>query len=254
MGRRLRRQDASTTTAYIVPTTCSEVFTLMDDIATTLADNPAGVTPLITALTAIRTPLDTPCTLDDVTSLGDKASAAKETANAAVAEQTNLKAAAAEAYNAANEELMAINEAIFNGGGTTIPAGTAAPTFATVYVEPTTGSTFSDGSTFTGSTGSFGTDFTGTGDFTGLTGDFTGSIGSTGDFTGSTGSTGDFTGSTGSTGTGSTGSIGTGSTGSTGTGSTGSTGTGSTGSTGTGSTSTGSTGSTGTGSTGSTGS
>merc|ERR1711936_564089 len=250
---RLRRQDASTTTAYIVPTTCTEVFTLMDDIATTLANNPAGVTPLITALTAIRTPLDTPCSLDDVTSLGDKASAAKETANAAVAEQTNLKAAAAEAYNAANEELMAINEAIFNGGGTTIPAGTAAPTFATVYVEPTTGSTFSDGSTFTGSTGSFGTDFTGTGDFTGLTGDFTGSTGSTEDFTGSTGSTGDFTGSTGSTGdfTGSTGSTGTGSTGSIGTGSTGSTGSTGTGSTG--STGTGSTGSTGTGSTGSTG-
>merc|ERR1711936_1064899 len=244
---RLRRQDASTTTAYIVPTTCTEVFTLMDDIATTLADNPAGVTPLITALTAIRTPLDTPCSLDDVTSLGEKASAAKETANAAVAEQTNLKAAAAEAYNAANEELMAINEAIFNGGGTTIPAGTAAPTFATVYVEPTTGSTFSDGSTFTGSTGSFGTDFTGTGDFTGSTGDFTGSTGSTGEgFTGSTGSTGDFTGSTRSTGdfTGSTGSTGTGPTGSAGTGSTGSTGTGSTGSTGT--TGTGSTGSTGT--------
>merc|ERR1711936_1468026 len=246
---RLRRQDASTTTAYIVPTTCTEVFTLMDDIATTLANNPAGVTPLITALTAIRTPLDTPCSLDDVTSLGDKASAAKETANAAVAEQTNLKAAAAEAYNAANEELMAINEAIFNGGGTTIPAGTAAPTFATVYVEPTTGSTFSDGSTFTGSTGSFGTDFTGTGDFTGSTGDFTGSTGSTGDFTGSTGdftgstgSTEDFTGSTGSTGegfTGSTGSTGdfTGSTGNTGdfTGSTGSTGEGFTGSIGTGS-------------------
>merc|ERR1711936_203643 len=227
MGRRLRRQDASTTTAYIVPTTCTEVFTLMDDIATTLANNPAGVTPLITALTAIDTPLDTPCSSDDVASLGEKASAAKDTANAAVAEQTNLKAAAAEAYNAANEELMAINEAIFNGGGTTIPAGTAAPTFATVYVEPTTGSTFSDGSTFTGSTGSFGTDFTGTGDFTGSTGstgdftgstgDFTGSTGSTEDFTGSTGSTGDFTGSTGSTGdfTGSTGSTGTGSTGST---------------------------------------
>merc|ERR1711936_1452355 len=216
---RLRRQDASTTTAYIVPTTCTEVFTLMDDIATTLADNPAGVTPLITALTAIQTPLATPCSTDDVANLGEKASAAKDTANAAVAEQTNLKAAAADAYNAANEELMAINEAIFNGGGTTIPAGTAAPTFATVYVEPTTGSTFSDGSTFTGSTGSFGTDFTGTGDFTGSTGDFTGSTGdftgstgdftgSTGDFTGSTGSTGDFTGSTGSTGEGFTGSTG----------------------------------------------
>merc|ERR1712233_167170 len=204
--RRFRRQ-ASTTTAYPVPTTCASVLILMDDITTTLSDNPAGVTPLITALFAITTPLAEPCTAEDVSSLESKNDAAKSTAEAAVAEQTNLKAAATDDYNAANEEIISLNEQIANGGGSTIAAGTAAPTVATVYVEPTTGGI---GSTFDGSS-PMGSTFDGSSP--------TGEIGSTGP-TG-TGPTGDI-GSTGPTGTGPTGTGPTG-TGPTGTGPTGET-------------------------------
>merc|ERR1712130_55526 len=202
-GRRFKRQ-ASSTTAYPVPTTCTSVLILMDDITTTLSSNPAGVTPLITALLAITTPLSEPCSADDINSLDSKKDDAKSTAEDAVAKQTNLKAAATEEYNAANEEIMSLNEQISAAGGTTIAAGTAAPTVATMFVEPTTdatGSTFTIDVTFTGSTfdgsspsgstfdgssptgGSSITGSTGTGGFSG-----TGPTGSTGDFTGSTGS------------------------------------------------------------------
>merc|ERR1719500_533676 len=119
-----------------------------------------------------------------------KKDAAKSTAEDAVATQTNLKTAATEDYNTANEEIISLNAQIADGGGSTIAAGTAAPTVATVYVEPTTtGETGSTGSTGTGPTGE------------------TGSTGPTG-----TGPTGE-TGSTGPTGTGSTGPTGTGPTG-----------------------------------------
>merc|ERR1712233_88421 len=186
--RRFRRQ-ASTTTAYPVPTTCATVLILMDDITTTLSDNPAGVTPLITALFAITTPLAEPCTAEDVSSLESKNDAAKSTAEAAVAEQTNLKAAATDDYNAANEEIISLNEQIADGGGSTIAAGTAAPTAATVYVEPTTGGT---GSTFDGSSPM------------GSTFDGSSPMGSTFDGSSPTGEIG----STGPTGTGPTGEIG----------------------------------------------
>merc|ERR1712233_302136 len=186
--RRFRRQ-ASTTTAYPVPTTCASVLILMDDITTTLSDNPAGVTPLITALFAITTPLAEPCTAEDVSSLESKNDAAKSTAEAAVAEQTNLKAAATDDYNAANEEIISLNEQIADGGGSTIAAGTAAPTVATVYVEPTTGGT---GSTFDGSSPM------------GSTFDGSSPMGSTFDGSSPTGEIG----STGPTGTGPTGEIG----------------------------------------------
>merc|ERR1712168_293931 len=126
-SRRFKRQ-ASSTTAYPVPTTCTSVLTLMDDITTTLLSNPAGVTPLITALLAITTPLAEPCSLDDINSLDSKKDDAKSTAEDAVAKQTNLKAAATEKYNAANEEIISLNEQISAAGGTTIAAGTAAPT------------------------------------------------------------------------------------------------------------------------------
>merc|ERR1719500_628012 len=154
----------------------------MDDITTTLADNPAGVTPLITALSAIVT-LAEPCTQDDINSLETKKDAAKSTAEDAVATQTNLKAAATEDYNTANEEIISLNEQIAERpGGSTIAAGTPAPTVATVYIETTTtGETGSTGPTGTGPTGE------------------TGPTGPTG-----TGPTGE-TGSTGPTGTGSTG-------------------------------------------------
>merc|ERR1712130_417925 len=261
-GRRFKRQ-ASTITAYPVPTTCASVFILMDNITTTLSDNPAGVKPLITALRDIVKPLDEPCSDEDLSSLDSKRNAAKSTAEEAVAKQTNIKAAATEDYNAANEEIISLNEQIADGGGSTIAAGTAATTVATMYVEPTTGGT---GSTFDGSS-PMGSTFDGSSP--------TGEIGSTGP-TG-TGPTGE-TGSTGPTGTGPTGETGsmgpdgtgpsgeTGSTGPDGTGPTGETG--STGPTGTGSTGTegptggstvsggptGETGSTGTGLTGETGS
>ena len=83
------KRRASSTTPYPVPTTCASVLTLMDDITHTLANNPAGVTPLITALVEITTPLDTPCTEDDIASLDSKKDAAKSTAEEAVANQIN---------------------------------------------------------------------------------------------------------------------------------------------------------------------
>merc|ERR1712168_80555 len=67
--RRFKRQASSTTTAYPVPTTCASVLTLMDDITDTLTNDPASVTPLITALLAITTPLVAPCSADDFNSL-----------------------------------------------------------------------------------------------------------------------------------------------------------------------------------------
>merc|ERR550532_1999235 len=185
-GRRFKRQ--ATSTAYPVPTTCATVLVLMDDITTTLADNPAGVTPLITALFAIVAPLAEPCTAEDINSLDTKKDAAKSTAESAVATQTNLKAAATEQYNTANEEIISLNAQIADGGGSTIAAGTAAPTVATMYVEPTTtGETGPTGPTGTGPSGETGsTGPTGTGP----TGE-TGSTGPTGTGpTGETGSTG----------------------------------------------------------------
>merc|ERR1712032_901969 len=158
-GRRFKRQATSTTTAYPVPTTCAAVLTLMDDITDTLTNDPAGVTPLITALLAITPPLAPACSADDINSLGSKKDAAKSTADDAVAKQTNLKAAATGDYNTANEEIISLNAQIAEAGGSTIAAGTAAPTVATVFVEPTTdvtGSTFTDDSTFTGSTSTDG--------------------------------------------------------------------------------------------------
>ena len=130
---RFKRQ-ASSITPYPVPTTCASVLTLMDDITDILANNPAGVTPLITTLVTIfTTALETPCTDDDIASLDSKKDAAKSTAEEAVAKQTNIKAAATEDYNAANEEIL-----LQDAGGSTIAAGSAAPTVATMLVEPTT--------------------------------------------------------------------------------------------------------------------
>jgi len=60
--------------------------------------------------------------------LDTKKDAAKSTAEDAVATQTNLKAAATEEYNTANEEIISLNAQIADGGGSTIAAGTAAPT------------------------------------------------------------------------------------------------------------------------------
>jgi hypothetical protein len=111
-GRRFKRQAS---TSYPVPTTCTSVLTLMDDITNTLTNNPASVTPLITALLAIATPLATPCTTDDISSLNSKKDAAKSTADEAVAKQTNLKAAATEKYNTANEEVKSLNAQIADG-------------------------------------------------------------------------------------------------------------------------------------------
>merc|ERR1712032_1160452 len=106
--------------------------TLMDDITDTLKTNPAGVTPLITALSAIEKPLTTPCTDEEVETLTTKRNTAKSTADTAVEEQTKLKAAATEKYNTANDKLIALNKQIAAQGGSTIPAGTAAPTVATM--------------------------------------------------------------------------------------------------------------------------
>ena len=125
-------ETVTSSSAYPVPTTCAAVLTLMDEITDTLKNNPAGVTPLMTALSAIKTPLATPCSADDITTLTTKKNTAKSTADTAVGEQTKLKAAATEKYNTANDKLISLNEQIAAQGGSTIAAGTAAPTVATM--------------------------------------------------------------------------------------------------------------------------
>ena len=128
--------SVSSSSAYPVPTTCTSLLKLMDDITVTLTNNPVNVTPLMDALLAITTPLVTPCSADDINKLSAKKNTAKSTATAAVAKQTNLKAAAIDRYNAANKKLKLINEEIAVQGGSTIAAGTAAPTVATMSTAP----------------------------------------------------------------------------------------------------------------------
>jgi len=82
-----------------------------------LTNNPAGVTPLMTALSAIVTPLAEPCSADDITELTAKKNTAKTTADTAVAEQTKIKTAATEKYDTANEKLTSLNEQIAAQGG-----------------------------------------------------------------------------------------------------------------------------------------
>merc|ERR1711971_230338 len=70
----------SSSSANDVPTTCANLLKLMDEITETLTNNPAGVTPLMTALSAIVTPLAEPCSPDDITQLTTKKNTAKTTA------------------------------------------------------------------------------------------------------------------------------------------------------------------------------
>merc|ERR1712172_427907 len=104
----------------------------MDDITETLTNNPAGVTPLMTALSAIKTPLAEPCSADDITQLTTKKNTAKTTADSAVKEQEKLKAAATEKYKTANDKLISLNEQIAAQGGSAVLAGNAAPTVAAI--------------------------------------------------------------------------------------------------------------------------
>merc|ERR1712192_377791 len=90
--------SVTASSARDVPTTCTSLLKLMDDITETLTNNPAGVTPLMTALSAIKTPLAEPCSADDITQLTTKKNTAKTTADSAVKEQEKLKAAATEKY------------------------------------------------------------------------------------------------------------------------------------------------------------
>merc|ERR1712156_408938 len=155
-SRRLKRQADATTAAYPVPNTCDAAVQLFVDLIDKLTNDPASVGPLVVALTSIVTPLATPCDADAVAGIEEQGESAKSTADNAVAEQTNLKAAATDKYNAANDEINSLNEQIAAQGGSTIAAGTAAPTVATMFVETeTSGSTF-DGSMPTGSTFDFG--------------------------------------------------------------------------------------------------
>merc|ERR1711963_28307 len=183
-SRRLKRQADATTAAYPVPTTCDGVVGLFIDLIDKLTNDPASAGPLVVALNSIVTPLANPCDADALAGIEEKGESAKSTADNAVAEQTNLKAAATDKYNAANDEINSLNEQIAAQGGSTIAAGTAAPTVATMFVETeTSGSTF-DGSMPTGSTfdGSMPTGSTFDGSMpTGSTFDgFTGSTGSAG--------------------------------------------------------------------------
>merc|ERR1712032_952929 len=123
-------ETVTSSSANTVPTTCAGVLTLMDKITDTLKTNPAGVTPLITALSAIEKPLATPCSADEIKTLTTKINTAKSTADTAVREQTKLKAAATEKYNTANDKVISLNEQIAAQGGSTIAAGSAAPTVA----------------------------------------------------------------------------------------------------------------------------
>merc|ERR1712181_163537 len=58
-GVQIDQQSSSSSvtasSARDVPTTCTSLLKLMDDITETLTNNPAGVTPLMTALSAIKT-------------------------------------------------------------------------------------------------------------------------------------------------------------------------------------------------------
>merc|ERR1712156_1013013 len=151
-SRRLKRQADATTAAYPVPNACDGVVQLFVDLIDMLTNDPASVGPLVAALNNIVTPLATPCDADAVAGIEEQGQSAKSTADNAVAEQTNLKAAATDKYNSANDEIKSLNEQIAAQGGSTIAAGTAAPTVATMFVETeTSGSTF-DGSMPTGST------------------------------------------------------------------------------------------------------
>merc|ERR1712107_941597 len=97
-----------------------------------LTNDPASVGPLVVALNSIVTPLATPCDADAVAGIEEQGESAKS--------------------SAANDEINSLNEQIAAQGGSTIAAGTAAPTVATMFVETdTSGSTF-DGSMPTGST------------------------------------------------------------------------------------------------------
>merc|ERR1712156_1187511 len=217
--RRLKRQADATTATYPAPNTCDGVVQLFVDLIDMLTNDPASVGPLVAALNNIVVPLDTPCDADAVAGIEEQGESAKSTADNAVAEQTNLKAAATDKYNAANDEINSLNEQIAAQGGSTIAAGTAAPTVATMFVETeTSGSTF-DGSMPTGSTFDFGkvtfdgsmpTGSTFDGSMpTGSTFDGSMSTGSTFDGSMPTGSTFDgFTGSTGSAGPSTTQSLG----------------------------------------------
>ena len=118
------------------PVQCTSLLKLMDDITNTLADKPADVRPLIDALKAIKKPLDEPCSADDISQLETKRDTAKSTATAAVVKQTNLKSAATEKYNTANDKLKSLNQQLAEQGGQTIPAGTAAPPVATMPTLP----------------------------------------------------------------------------------------------------------------------
>merc|ERR1719234_1118335 len=109
--------SVTASSARDVPTTCTSLLKLMDEITETLTNNPAGVTPLITALSAIVTPLAEPCSADDITELTAKKNTAKTTADTAVAEQTKIKTAATEKYDTANEKLTSLNEQIAAQGG-----------------------------------------------------------------------------------------------------------------------------------------
>merc|ERR1712172_361221 len=91
-----------------------------DEITETLTNNPAGVTPLMTALSAIVTPLAEPCSADDITQLTAKKNTAKTTADTAVAEQKKIKTAATEKYDTANEKLISLNEQIAAQGGSAV--------------------------------------------------------------------------------------------------------------------------------------
>merc|ERR1711963_1241106 len=125
---RLKRQADATTAAYPVPTTCDGVVGLFIDLIDKLTNDPASVGPLVVALNSIVTPLANPCDADALAGIEEKGESAKSTADNAVAEQTNLKAAATDKYNAANDEINSLNEQIAAQGGSTIAAGTAAPT------------------------------------------------------------------------------------------------------------------------------
>merc|ERR1712172_289285 len=129
--------SVTASSARDVPTTCTSLLKLMDDITETLTNNPAGVTPLMTALSAIKTPLAEPCSADDITQLTTKKNTAKTTADSAVKEQEKLKAAATEKYKTANDKLTSLNEQITAQGGSAIVAGTAAPGAVTGSPEAT---------------------------------------------------------------------------------------------------------------------
>merc|ERR1712212_1255118 len=104
MGRRFRRQAASTTTTYPTPTNCNDLKSTMIDLTNAMDSsstdyNTARATAIVAILTSL-TSVSPACSSSDVSELNSAKDAAKANADAVVTTQTNLISAKADELNA----------------------------------------------------------------------------------------------------------------------------------------------------------